>query len=524
MEIEKYLNRIGLINIRNIYRNLPACKLIEQSILKGEGNLTISGALNVNTGKYTGRSPKDRFIVDQAQVRDDIYWGNSNIPIDESKFETLYAKLMAYFQNKDVYVFDGFVGADKRYSMAVRFINEFAFQNLFAHQLFIRPTQRELENFDPDFTVVCAPGFKADIIADKTNSEAFIIINIVRKVIIIGGTMYCGEIKKSIFSIMNYFMPKYGILSMHCSANVGKNNDVALFFGLSGTGKTTLSADSERRLIGDDEHGWSEDGVFNFEGGCYAKCINLSKENEPQIWDAIRFGTILENVVLDSEGREVFTDNRYTENTRAAYPIDYIPNCVKEGIGGHPKTILFLTADAFGVLPPISKLSKHQAMYHFISGYTSKIAGTERGIKDPQATFSACYGEPFMLLNPLYYAKMLGEKIEKHNVNVYLINTGWIKGPYGVGERIKLSYTRNMVRAAISGELEKAEFEVHPVFNLLIPKTCKDVPSEILNPINTWRDKQKYNETARLLLEKFENNYKKYDNNINYNEVAQTAR
>lgn len=510
MKIEKELNDLGLINFKNVYRNLSPCKLVEHSILRGEGNLTSSGALNINTGKYTGRSPKDRFIVDNKEIHNDINWGSTNIAISEENFERLYARLLAYFQNKDIYLFDGFVGADKRYSMSVRFINELSSQNLFVHQLFIRPTKKELEDFYPDFTVICAPGFKANIETDGTNSEAFVIINIEKKLIIIGGTMYCGELKKSIFSVMNYFMPKYGILSMHCSANIGKNNDVALFFGLSGTGKTTLSADCERRLIGDDEHGWSEDGIFNFEGGCYAKCINLSKENEPQIWNAIRFGTLIENVVVDGEGKEDYTDSKYTENTRAAYPIEYIPNAAVEGIGNHPKTILFLTADAFGVLPPISKLTKEQAMYHFVSGYTSKIAGTERGIKEPQATFSACYGEPFMLLNPLFYAKMLGEKIEKYNVNVYLVNTGWIKGPYGVGERIKLSYTRSMVRAAITGELDNAEYELHPIFNVLIPKKCSNVPDEILNPINTWDDKQKYYEDARKLLEKFNNNYKKF--------------
>ncbi|MCX7883808.1 MAG: phosphoenolpyruvate carboxykinase (ATP) [Caloramator sp.] len=525
MEIQKELNNLGLINFKNVYQNLSTCKLVEHSILRGEGNLTSSGALNINTGKYTGRSPNDRFIVDQKEVHDDINWGSTNIPISEENFERIYARLLAYFQNKDIYVFDGFVGADKRYSMSVRFINELSSQNLFVHQLFIRPTKKELDNFTPDFTVISAPGFKANPEIDGTNSEAFVIINIERKLILIGGTMYCGELKKSIFSVMNYFMPKYGILSMHCSANVGKDNDVALFFGLSGTGKTTLSADPERRLIGDDEHGWSEDGVFNFEGGCYAKCINLSKENEPQIWNAIRYGTLIENVVIDSDGKEDYTDSKYTENTRAAYPIEYIPNSVENGIGNHPKTILFLTADAFGVLPPISKLTKEQAMYHFVSGYTSKIAGTERGIKEPQATFSACYGEPFMLLNPLHYAKMLGEKIEKHNVKVYLVNTGWIKGSYGVGERIKLSYTRSMVRAAISGELDNVEYELHPIFKVLMPKKCSNVPDEILNPINTWKDKQKYYETANELLEKFNNNYRKFNNVPEFmKEVAQTLR
>lgn len=512
MELENYLNQLGIINIKRIYRNLPVCKLIEHSVIKGEGMITSSGALDINTGKYTGRSPNDRFIVDHGNIHNEINWSNTNVGIDEDAFERLYARLLAYLENRELYIFDGFVGADKRYSMPVRFINELASQNLFVHQLFIRPNKNELENFYPDFTVICAPGFKASPVIDKTNSEAFVILNIEKKLIIIGGTMYCGEMKKSIFSVMNYILPKRGILSMHCSANIGRDNDVALFFGLSGTGKTTLSADPERRLIGDDEHGWSEDGVFNLEGGCYAKCINLSRENEPQIWNAIKFGTIVENVVVDSNGNEDYSDSRYTENTRAAYPVDYISGAVLEGVGGHPKTILFLTADAFGVLPPIAKLSKEQAMYHFISGYTSKVAGTERGIKEPQATFSACFGEPFMLLNPLYYANMLGEKIEKHNVNVYLVNTGWIGGPYGIGSRIKLSYTRAMVAAAINGELENVEYEEHPIFKMNIPRQCSGVPSEILNPVNTWADKNSYYKSASELAAKFNSNFEKFRN------------
>jgi phosphoenolpyruvate carboxykinase (ATP) len=510
MDMSKGLERLGLTEVNNIYRNLSVSRLIEDSVRNGEGNITASGALDINTGKYTGRSPYDRYIVDQQSIHNDINWGKTNVPMKEEVFEGIYTKILSYFQNKDIYIFDGYVGADKRYSMSVRFINEFASQNLFVHQLFIRPDKAELENLNPEFTVICAPRFNAYPEIDKTNSEAFVILNIEKRIIIIGGTMYCGEMKKSIFSIMNYFLPKKGILPMHCSANVGKNNDVALFFGLSGTGKTTLSADENRRLIGDDEHGWSDHGVFNFEGGCYAKCINLSQENEPQIWDAIRFGTLLENVVLNTEGCEDYSDSTYTENTRAAYPINYIPNAVLNGIGGHPNTILFLTADAFGVLPPISKLTKEQAMYHFMSGYTSKLAGTERGIVEPQATFSACFGEPFMPMSPEVYAKMLGEKIDSYNAKAYLVNTGWSGGPYGVGKRMKISYTRAMVAAAINGDLDNVEFETHPIFKVLIPKTCPNVPPEVLDPINTWKDQNEYNRFAQELAYKFNKNFEKF--------------
>ncbi len=510
MDLNLYLENLGLVNFKNVYRNLTPCKLTEHAVLRGDGKLTSTGAISVTTGKYTGRSPHDRFIVDQESIHNEINWGKTNLPIKEEGFDFIYSRLLAYLENKDLYVFDGFAGADRRYSLPIRFINELPAQNLFVHQLFIRPTEEELKDFAPGFTVICAPGFKASPKMDKTNSEAFIILNFEKKMVIIGGSMYCGEMKKSIFTVMNFLLPNKNVFPMHCSANIGKDGDVALFFGLSGTGKTTLSADPQRKLIGDDEHGWSEDGVFNFEGGCYAKCINLSRENEPQIWDAIKFGSVVENVVVDDNGEPDYCDAKLTENTRVGYPINYIPGAVLEGTGGHPKTVVFLTADAFGVLPPISKLTKEQAMYHFMSGYTSKLAGTERGIVEPQATFSTCFGEPFMPRNSSFYANMLGQKIDKHNANVYLVNTGWAGGPYGVGKRMKLAYTRAMVTAAISGELDKVQYEEHPIFKVLVPKSCPDVPSEVLNPINTWANKDDYYKFANELAVKFNKNFEKF--------------
>jgi len=418
---------------------------------------------------------------------------------------------MAYLQNRDLFVFDGFAGADPKYRLPIRVINEYAYQNLFCHQLFIVPTEEELKSHEPGFTVICAPGFKADPEIDKVNSEVFIVISFEKKVVIIGGTQYAGEMKKSIFSVLNYLMPEQGVLSMHCSANVGQDGTTALFFGLSGTGKTTLSADPHRFLIGDDEHGWSDDGIFNFEGGCYAKCINLTREKEPQIYDAIKFGAVLENVIVDEDTRlPNYDSDEITENTRAAYPVEFIPGAVIPGIGGHPKTVVFLTADAFGVLPPIAKLTREQAMYYFISGYTSKLAGTERGITEPQATFSSCFGSPFLPLSPMVYAKLLGEKIEKHNVNVFLVNTGWTGGPYGVGKRMDLGYTRAMIRAALDGKLDSVEYEEDPIFGLMIPKSCPDVPAEILNPKNTWSDKEAYDRTAISLAESFVKNIAKF--------------
>ena len=504
------LASIGLYNTKNIFKNLSVPRLVEEALKRGEGFLTDSGALNVFTGKYTGRSPNDKFIVDEPSVHDKIWWGN-NKPIEPENFENLLKRLMAYLQNRDLFIFDGFAGADPKYRLPIRVINEYAYQNLFCRQLFIVPSDDELVNHEPGFTVICAPGFKADPETDKVNSEAFIILSFEKKLVIIGGSQYAGEMKKSVFSVLNYIMPQQGVLSMHCSANVGKDGSTALFFGLSGTGKTTLSADPHRFLIGDDEHGWSDDGIFNFEGGCYAKCINLSREKEPQIYDAIKFGAVLENVIVDEDTRiPDYDSDEVTENTRAAYPVEFIPGAVIPGVGGHPKTVVFLTADAFGVLPPIAKLTREQAMYYFISGYTSKLAGTERGITEPQATFSSCFGAPFLPLSPMVYAKLLGEKIEKHDVNVFLVNTGWTGGPYGVGKRMDLGYTRAMIKAALDGELDSVEYEEDPIFGLMIPKSCPEVPSQVLNPRNTWSDKDAYDKAAASLAESFAKNIAKF--------------
>ncbi len=496
-----------------IYHNLTTAELIEMSLQRKEGLLAGNGALRVSTGKYTGRSPKDKFIVDAAVIHDEIAWGN-NKPFSTEKFDQLHQRMMEYMKDKELFVFDGFAGADKKYQSNIRVINEFAWQNLFIHQLLLRP-EGDLTAFTPDFEIICMPNFKADPAVDGTNSEAFILLNLERRLVLIGGTQYAGEMKKSVFTIMNYVLPHKGVLSMHCSANVGEHNDSALFFGLSGTGKTTLSADPLRKLIGDDEHGWSDDGIFNIEGGCYAKCIHLSHETEPQIWDAIHFGSVLENVTMDEENREIdYDDETVTENTRVAYPVDYIHNALIPGVAGHPTTVVFLTADAFGVLPPISKLTKEQAMYHFLSGYTSKLAGTERGITEPQATFSACFGEPFLPLSPLTYAKLLGEKLEKHDTAVFLINTGWSGGAYGAGKRMKLSYTRAMVTAAIEGLLADVTYELDPIFNVYVPTQCPDVPAEILKPRNVWQDKEEYDNKARELAQLFVENFKRFGDQI----------
>ncbi|QUH21489.1 phosphoenolpyruvate carboxykinase (ATP) [Alkaliphilus sp. B6464] len=494
-----------------VHYNLPTQQLIDIAVEKEDGYIAKSGALCINTGKYTGRSPNDRFIVDEPLVHNHINWSKGNKPISSEKFENLFNKAMDYIDNKELFIFDGFVGADLEYRMPIRVINEFAYQNLFAQQMFIKPKEGERENFKPEFTVVALPDLKAVPEVDGTNSEVFIIISFEKKVVLIGGTKYSGEIKKSIFTVMNYLLPFKNVLPMHCSANIGEGGDVALFFGLSGTGKTTLSADKNRRLIGDDEHGWTENGVFNFEGGCYAKCINLTEEHEPQIWNAIKDGAILENVVIDeTSGEPDYDDDKYTENTRAAYPVEHIDGAVMEGKGGIPKTIIFLTADATGVLPPISKLTKEQAMYHFMSGYTSKLAGTERGIVEPTATFSTCFGGPFMLLKPQVYAKLLGEKIEQYNTNVFLVNTGWTGGPYGVGNRMKLKYTRSMVRAAMKGELDNVDYIKDPIFNLSIPTECPDVPQTVLEPSNTWGSEDAYYTKANELAESFIKNFEQF--------------
>lgn len=497
---------------QNVHVQLSVPQLVEAATSRKEAVLTREGAVTAETGKYTGRSPKDKYMVEEESSKNKVDWGNVNRPISSEVFENLYAKVLTHLKDKDaLFVFKGFAGADHESRVPIQTINEYAWHNLFAHQLFIRPTAQELESHEAEFTVVYAPTFKADPAVDGTDSETFIIVSMEQGIILIGGTEYAGEMKKSIFSIMNYLLPEKGILPMHCSANVGQAGDVTLFFGLSGTGKTTLSADGDRKLIGDDEHGWSDNGVFNIEGGCYAKTINLSRENEPQIYDAIRFGSVLENVVVDPDTRiPDYNDGSLTENTRAAYPMQAIDNIVDPSVAGHPKTIVFLTADAFGVLPPISKLTKEQAMYHFLSGYTSKLAGTERGITTPEATFSTCFGSPFLPLHATVYAEMLGKKIDEHGVQVFLVNTGWTGGVYGVGSRMKLSYTRTMVRAAIKGDLNDVATEKEAIFGFEIPTEVPGVPSDVLNPRNAWSDKDAYDQKATELSQEFQENFKKF--------------
>ncbi|MES5929075.1 phosphoenolpyruvate carboxykinase (ATP) [Bacillus cereus group sp. MG9] len=502
-----------LLNGSNAQIQLSVPQLVEKVLMRNEGKLTSTGAVSASTGKYTGRSPKDKFIVKEASVADKIAWGAVNQPISEEHFNKLYIKVLEYLKEKEeLFIFKGFAGADRNYRLPIQVVNEYAWHNLFVHQLFIRPNEEELATHESEFTIVSAPNFKADPAIDGTNSEAFIMVSFEKRIVLIGGTEYAGEMKKSIFSIMNFLLPEQDILSMHCSSNVGEEGDVALFFGLSGTGKTTLSADPNRKLIGDDEHGWSDNGVFNIEGGCYAKCVNLSHEKEPQIFDAIKFGSVLENVVIDGQTRIAdYNDTTLTENTRAAYPMHAIDNIVLPSVAGHPNTIIFLTADASGVLPPISKLSKEQAMYHFLSGYTSKLAGTERGVTSPQATFSTCFGSPFLPLDASRYAEMLGEKIEKHDAKVFLVNTGWTGGEYGVGKRMNLGYTRAMIQAALSGELAKAETAKHDIFGLEVPRHVPGVPDEVLMPEQTWADKDAYKVKAIELANEFKENFKKFD-------------
>lgn len=514
----KELAKCGIVNPKAVYHNLSPAKLVEEALKNGEGILTDKGALAVTTGKYTGRSPKDKFIVDTPAVHDVVAWGNVNVPMEKEKFDAIKAKMQAYLQNKVLYVFDGFAGADPKYTRKFRVINEFACQNLFIHQLLIRPTEEQLAAFgDPDFTIIAAPGFKCVPEVDGTHSEAAILVNYEEKLVLIAGTQYSGEIKKSVFSVMNYLMPtQENVLPMHCSANMDpETHETAVFFGLSGTGKTTLSADPNRKLIGDDEHGWSADGVFNFEGGCYAKTINLKAENEPEIYGAIRFGSELENVIVDPETRVAdYDDGSLTENTRVGYPIEYIDNAAIPGVGGIPKVVIFLTADAFGVLPPISRLDENAAMYHFVTGFTSKLAGTERGVTEPQPTFSTLFGEPFMPMDPSVYAGMLGERIEKYGTKVYLVNTGWAGGSAASGaKRMKLAYTRAMVTAALNGSFDNIEFKHHDVFNVDYPVSCPGVPDEMLDARGLWADKAAYDEQANKLAKMFEDNFaKKYPN------------
>jgi phosphoenolpyruvate carboxykinase (ATP) len=510
---EKYgLEKHGLKNLHRVFWNLAAPDVIEHSIRNREGFLTENGSLMVDTGRFTGRSPEDRFVVHDETTKDTIWWGNINKPFEPGGFDHLYNKMIKYLEGRNIYVRDCYAGVPEKYRLKIRVINTWAWHNLFCYNLFIRPDREELPNFEPEFTILNIPDYWVDPKEDNTNSPNFAIINLTRKIIIIGGTGYAGEMKKGIFSIMNYLLPlKHNVLSMHCSANIGEKKDTAIFFGLSGTGKTTLSADPNRGLIGDDEHGWDEKSVFNFEGGCYAKAINLSKETEPDIFNAIKFGTIVENTRFFPGTREVnYEDVSVTENTRVAYPIHYISNAVVPSVGGIPNNIFFLTCDAFGVLPPISKLTKGQAMYHFISGYTAKVAGTEEGITEPKMAFSACFGSPFLTLHPTRYAELLGQKMDEHKANVWLINTGWSGGEYGVGKRMKLPLTRATITAAIEGHLDKVHFHEDPIFGIMIPDTCPGVPPEVLIPINTWKDKEAYNKKAHFLAKAFVKNFEKY--------------
>jgi phosphoenolpyruvate carboxykinase (ATP) len=510
----------NLRNLRTIYWNLTPPALIEQAIRRNEGLLTQSGVLAVTTGKHTGRSPKDKFIVfhgDQEE-QEEIWTGSVNQSISFETFDRIYQQIIDHLENRDVFVQDMLVSAEPKYQIPIRIITEKAWHNLSSWNLFRRPPLGELTSQQPVYTVIVCPECQVDPKIAGINSGTFILLDFKRHLILIGGTEYAGEIKKSIFTMMNYEMPHRQVLPMHCSANVGQRGDVTLFFGLSGTGKTTLSSDPDRRLIGDDEHGWSEDGIFNFEGGCYAKTIRLNPQFEPMIWGAAhRFGSVLENVVIDPVTRlEDFNNDSLTENARSAYPLEFIPNHVPEGFGGHPETIFFLTADAFGVLPPISRLTPEQAMYYFLSGYTSKLAGTEKDLgKEPQATFSACFGAPFLPLRPKVYSELLGEKIQRHRVQVWLINTGWMGGPYGIGERIPLNYTRNMVHAAMNHQFTDVPFKQEAWFGLWIPESCPLVPSKILSPASTWSDQSAYDQQARLLVQKFETNFKNFAHDVN---------
>jgi phosphoenolpyruvate carboxykinase (ATP) len=502
----------GLRNLNMSYWNLTTPALVERIVSRREGVIAHEGAVVVRTGTYTGRSPNDKFIVCCQEDHDLIWWGKVNREFQPDKFDRLYTLMTSYFQGRDIFIQDTTACAHPDYNLPIRVITESAWHNLFARNLFIRLSPEQLIKHVPEFTILQAPGFHANPETDGTNSEAFISLNFEKRVILIGGTSYAGEIKKSIFTALNFLLPQKNVLSMHCSANIGRDGNTALFFGLSGTGKTTLSSDPDRSLIGDDEHGWGDDGVFNFEGGCYAKTINLDKDLEPLIWRATRhFGTVLENVAIDQYSRRVnFEDDNMTENTRAAYPIGFLDNIVPEGRGSHPNHVFFLTADAFGVIPPISRLNPEQAMYYFLSGYTSKLAGTEKGVKEPQTTFSSCFGAPFLPLHPAVYAKLLGEKIANHGVKVWLINTGWTGGPYGVGSRIRLPFTRAMVNAALDGKLDNAAMHTDPNFGIAVPDQVPGVPTEILNPRQTWSDPIEYDRQVRLLVTKFQENFTQF--------------
>ncbi len=506
------LENHGLAPTGAIHWNLTPPELYQTAIARSEGRIAHMGGFAAITQPHTGRSPNDKFTVREPSTEADIDWGKVNVPLSPEDFQVLKADVIQYLNGRDLFVRDAKAGADPKYTINVRVVSENAWHSLFAYNMFLRPTPAELGSIVPDFTVLHAPEMKADPGRHGTRSSTAVVVSFAERLVLIAGTRYAGEIKKSIFSVLNHLLPARGVLPMHCSANIGPEGDTALFFGLSGTGKTTLSADSERGLIGDDEHGWSDAGVFNFEGGCYAKVIRLSEEGEPEIYRATRmFGTILENVVLDAQSLEIaYDDGSITENTRASYPIEYVPNAVIPGIGGHPDNIVFLTADAFGVLPPLSKLTPDQAMYHFLSGYTAKVAGTERGVTEPVATFSACFGAPFLPRSPVVYARMLGEKLHEHGSGVWLVNTGWTGGPYGVGRRMKLAYTRTMVRSALAGRLGDVETVVDPVFGLHIPTSVTGVPTEVLMPRNTWSDGAAYDDMAAKLAGMFKDNFGRF--------------
>ncbi len=500
---------LDLSSAAKIHKNLDVETLIQHCLERDNCKQLDSGAVVAFSGEYTGRTPKDKFTVVDPTTEANIWWENNN-RMDPGQFDSIFGKMQSYVAGKELYIIDTYGGADPAHRICTRFIVERPYHAFFIKQLLIRPTKAELEVFEPDWHVVDFGKLQFDPAVDPTKGDAVIALNMTTKTVLIGGTQYAGEMKKSVFTIMNYLLPLDGVLSMHCSANVGQNGDTALFFGLSGTGKTTLSADPDRMLIGDDEHGWTNDGVFNVEGGCYAKCIGLTEEKEPEIFRAICTGAILENVVLDANGHPDYNDQSITENTRAAYPIDHIPNIMVPSVGGHPRNIVFLTCDAMGVLPPLSRLTNEQAMYFFLNGYTAKVGGTEKGITEPKSVFSTCFGQPFLPLRPKVYAKLLGEKIAQHGSKVWLINTGWTAGPYGVGSRMKLGFTRAMIHAAFDGQLDDVTFETDPIFGLSMPTSCPNVPSDVLNPRNTWSDKDAYDAQATKLHEMFEANAKQF--------------
>jgi len=513
----KEIEAIGIKNSLSINYQLSPDKLTEQTLKRNEGTLNSSGALVIQTGEFTGRSPKDKFIVKDEITSSTVHWNDFNLAIEPAYFDNMLKKITSYLSNKEIWVRDCYACADKNFRINIRVINENPWSNLFAYNMFLRPEENELENFNADWQIIQAPGFHADPKVDGTRQHNFAMVSFSKKMILIGGTGYTGEMKKGIFTILNYILPQEkNVLSMHCSANMGNDGDTAIFFGLSGTGKTTLSADPNRHLIGDDEHGWTDDSVFNFEGGCYAKTIDLSEEKEPEIFHAIKSGALVENITF-KPGTDIidFSSKAITENTRVSYPLNFISNALEPSIGKTPKNIFFLTADAYGILPPISRLNPGQAMYQFISGYTAKVAGTEAGVTEPKSTFSACFGAPFMPLHPGKYAEMLGEKMRAHQVNVWMINTGWSGGPYGIGHRMKLSYTRAMITAALEGKLKEVKFEAHPIFGMEMPLSCPNVPSEILNPRNTWENKMDYDAKAKDLAKQFIKNFEKYASGVN---------